>query len=57
MKKAASILAIMVLTLGMFSCEPENTAQETDALYGTVNNNTNPTQATDEDEIPIDKRG
>lgn len=57
MKKAASILAIMVLTLGMFSCEPENTAQETDALYGTVNNNTNPTQATDEDELRPETRG
>ncbi len=57
MKKVASILAIMALTLGMFSCEPENTAQETDALYGTVNNNTSPTLATDKEEVRPDNRG
>jgi len=54
MKKVASILAIMALTLGMFSCEPENTAQETDALYGTVNNS--PTLATDKEELIVDER-
>ena len=52
MKKVASILAIMALTLGMFSCEPEDTAQETDALYGTIDNNTNPTFATDREMQP-----
>ena len=57
MKKVASILAIMALTLGMFSCEPENTVQETDALYGTINNNPAPAQATDRDEIRPDTRG
>ena len=51
MKKVASILAVMALTLGMFSCEPENTVQETDALFGTVDN-TNPAQATDKEEAP-----
>ena len=57
MKKAASILAVMALTLGMFSCEPESTAQETDALYGAVNNNATPTQATDREEQPDAPRG
>ncbi|MCG2461077.1 hypothetical protein K8352_09990 [Flavobacteriaceae bacterium F89] len=56
MKKATSILAVTVLALGMFSCEPESTAQETDALYGAVNDNPAPTQATDREELPIDER-
>ena len=55
MKKAASILTIMALALGMFSCEPETTAQETDALYGTINNN--PTLATDKEDTPSNPRG
>lgn len=55
MKKVASILAVMALALGMFSCEPETTAQETDALYGTIDNN--PTFATDKEDTPSDDRG
>ena len=56
MKKATSILAVMVMALGMFSCEPESTAQETDALYGAVNDNPAPTQATDREEQPEEPR-
>ncbi|MBT8183725.1 MAG: hypothetical protein KJN76_02705 [Eudoraea sp.] len=33
MRRVLSALAIAVFTLGMFSCEPENTVEETDALY------------------------
>lgn len=32
MKKTLSILAVTVLTLGMFSCEAESDVQETEAL-------------------------
>ena len=33
MKKVLSVLAIAIFSLGMISCEPENTVEETDALY------------------------
>ncbi|MCW5516568.1 hypothetical protein [Muriicola sp. Z0-33] len=33
MKKVLSVLAIAIFSLGMISCEPENTVDETDALY------------------------
>jgi len=33
MKKAASILAVVLMTLGMFSCQPESSVEETQALY------------------------
>ena len=33
MKKAVSIFAVVVMALGMFSCQPENSVEETQALY------------------------
>ena len=33
MKKAASILAVVVMSIGMFSCESESSLEETQALY------------------------
>ena len=35
MKKVASILAVVVMSIGMFSCEAESTA-DTDTLYTDV---------------------
>jgi hypothetical protein len=46
MKRTLGILAIAVFTLGMFSCEPENTVDETDALYKID------TSANDDDYLP-----
>ena len=36
MKKVASILAVVILSVGMFSCEADNNAAETDNLYDTI---------------------
>lgn len=36
MKKIASILAVVVMSIGMFSCETENNVEETDALYENI---------------------
>lgn len=47
MKKAVSIFAVLVLSIGLFSCEAESTS-ETDALYDI--------QATDGDIIKSDGR-
>ena len=33
MRRILGVLAVAIFTLGMFSCEPENTVDETDALY------------------------
>ncbi|QLG43819.1 hypothetical protein [Costertonia aggregata] len=33
MKKAVSILALALLSIGLFSCEAENNVDETQALY------------------------
>jgi len=33
MKKAVSIFAILIMTIGMFSCEAETNLEETDAVY------------------------
>lgn len=38
MKKTLSILAVAVLTLGMFSCEAESDVQETEALMAALEN-------------------
>ena len=37
MKKVVGILAVAAMTMGMFACETENTA-ETDALYSPQEN-------------------
>ncbi|NNF19803.1 MAG: hypothetical protein HKN61_08475 [Flavobacteriaceae bacterium] len=49
MKQVFSILAMVLLTLGFFSCTAENNMEETSALYENV-------QATDGDIVPIDRR-
>ncbi|WP_420602013.1 hypothetical protein [Flagellimonas sp.] len=36
MKKVFGILAVAVLTLGMFSCEPESDVKETEALMAEI---------------------
>ncbi|MEE9363378.1 MAG: hypothetical protein V3U92_12340 [Cellulophaga sp.] len=33
MKKVLSVLAIVVMSLGLFSCDADNNAEETQALY------------------------
>lgn len=33
MRKVASILAVVVMAIGMFSCQPESSVEETQALY------------------------
>ena len=33
MKKVASIFAVVVMAVGMFSCQPESSVEETQALY------------------------
>ncbi len=38
MKKVISILAVIVLSIGLFSCEAENNIEETEALYDTIEN-------------------
>ena len=51
MKKVISILAMVVLSIGMFSCEAENNVEETEALY-----NTETVDATDGNDVDPDKR-
>lgn len=46
MKKVISILAIMVMTVGFYSCEAESTTEEEQLLVN----------ATDDDEVEEDKR-
>lgn len=48
MKKAVGIFAVLVMGLGMFSCQPESSVDETQALYDT--------QATDGTHNPSDRR-
>lgn len=45
MKKVASIFAVVVMAVGMFSCQPESSVEETQALYDIQD-----TSANDEDE-------
>ncbi len=33
MKKGVSIFAVVLLAMSMFSCQPENSVEETQALY------------------------
>ncbi len=35
MRRALSILAVVAMTVGLFSCQPESSAEE-DALYETL---------------------
>ena len=51
MKKVASILAVVVMSIGMFSCEAENNVQDTDAVY-----DLNIDASVDGDDIPQDER-
>ncbi|MEX0291213.1 MAG: hypothetical protein AB3N14_19075 [Flavobacteriaceae bacterium] len=46
MKKVLSVLAVAVLSIGLFSCEPETSVAETDALYDTID-----IDASDDDEV------
>lgn len=41
MKKAASILAIVLMGMGMVSCENDNAMEETQALYETLEEDAN----------------
>ncbi len=49
MKKAVSIFAVVMMVMGMFSCETESIA-DTDTLYNDV-------QASDGESNPTDGRG
>lgn len=49
MKKVLSIFAVVVMSIGMFSCESETNLEETQALFENIN-------ATDGDEVPPDGR-
>ncbi|MFD2606692.1 hypothetical protein ACFSSG_14400 [Euzebyella marina] len=51
MKKVASIFAVVVMSIGMFSCEAENNVQDTDAVY-----DLNIDASVDGDDIPQDER-
>lgn len=51
MKKVASILAVILFSVGLVSCEAESTA-DTDALYdiNASDGDVNPTDSRDDDE-------
>ena len=49
MKKVLSVIAVVIMSVGMFSCQPESTVAETDALYDNID-------ATDDDIVPSDGR-
>ncbi|WP_373075525.1 hypothetical protein [Zeaxanthinibacter enoshimensis] len=49
MKQVFSILAMVLLTLGFFSCTTDSNMDETSALYESV-------KATDGDVVPITRR-
>jgi len=40
MKKVASVLAVVVLSIGLFSCEADNNAAENDTLFEDAMGNT-----------------
>jgi hypothetical protein len=54
MRKALSILALALLTVGFYSCEAETDVQETEALFKQLQVDQN---ATDDDGTVIDDRG
>lgn len=56
MKKVLSVIAVVVMSVGMFSCQPESTVAETDALYKNLDNNLDNADATDDDLVPSDGR-
>ncbi len=51
MKKVFSVVAVVVMSMGMFSCQPESTVAETDALYQNLD-----ISANDDDIIHSDGR-
>lgn len=51
MKKAVSIFAVLVMTIGMFSCEAETNLEETDAVY-----DINVNAATDGEDLRTERR-
>ncbi|PKA96586.1 hypothetical protein B0O79_0224 [Flavobacteriaceae bacterium MAR_2009_75] len=51
MKKVASIFAVVVMAIGMFSCEAETNLEETEAVY-----ELNVDAATDGDDVRQDDR-
>ena len=51
MKKAFSILAVITLTIGLFSCEADTNIEETEALFDVEQN------ATDGQEDESEERG
>ncbi len=48
MKKTLSILAIMVFTVGLFSCEADTNIEETEALFDVEQNATDGGEVADE---------
>lgn len=52
MKKAVSIFAVLIMTIGMYSCEEETNLQETDAVY-----ELNVDAAIDGDDYDTERRG
>jgi hypothetical protein len=52
MKKVLSVVAVVVLSMGLFSCQPESAVAETDALYQNLD-----ISANDDDIIISDGRG
>ncbi len=52
MKKFFSLVAIALMSMSFFSCQPESTTQETDALYQNIGD----MNASDGDDTPIDGR-
>ncbi|MEK6154288.1 hypothetical protein WIW50_13540 [Flavobacteriaceae bacterium 3-367] len=51
MKKTVSILAVLVMSIGLFSCEADNNLEETQSLYENLD-----TDATDNDQVDDDGR-
>ncbi len=52
MKKAVSIFAVLVMSFGLFSCEEDSSAEDTQALYETLDVN----GGGDDEHTPIDGR-
>ncbi|MFK5972703.1 MAG: hypothetical protein QM485_05435 [Flavobacteriaceae bacterium] len=50
MKKAASIFAVVMMCIGMFSCQPESSVEETQALYDLQDTNSGGDQYNPTDE-------
>ncbi len=52
MKKVLSVFAVVVMSVGMFSCEADSSVEETQALY----ENLNEIDASDDDQVSNDDR-